>query len=73
MASDGTMNLSSGQKAKALESRFGLKGFDYVGNSTDDLAVWPSSNKAIIVNASPSLIKKAKKIIIDKNQSLKKK
>lgn len=62
MASDGTMNLSSGQKAKALESRFGLKGFDYVGNSTDDLAVWPSSNKAIIVNASPSLIKKAKKI-----------
>lgn len=62
MASDGTINLSSSQKAKALESRFGLKGFDYVGNSTDDLAVWTSSNKAIIVNASPSLIKKAKKI-----------
>jgi 4-hydroxybenzoate polyprenyltransferase/phosphoserine phosphatase len=62
MASDGTTNLSSGQKAKALGSRFGLKGFDYVGNSTDDLAVWPSSNKAIIVNASPSLIKKAKTI-----------
>jgi len=62
MASDGVINLSSDQKAKALEARFGLKGFDYVGNSNDDLAVWQRANKAIIVNASSSVIKKAEKI-----------
>jgi len=62
MASDGVTNLSSTSKAEALEARVGLKGFDYVGNSNDDLAVWQRANKAIIVNASSSVIKKAEKI-----------
>jgi len=58
MASDGITNLSSSQKARALESRFGLKGFDYVGNSKDDIAVWQCARKAIVVNASSPVLKK---------------
>lgn len=42
-ASDGSINLTSEAKATALVERFGVGGFDYVGNSTDDIAVW---NKA---------------------------
>lgn len=59
MASDGARNLAGIHKAEALEQRFGLTGFDYVGNSRADLAVWEKARRAIIVNASANLIKKA--------------
>jgi len=49
MASDGSTNLSAGNKAAALVARFGDKGFDYVGNSSADLAVWAQANRAIVV------------------------
>ncbi|MBN9229675.1 MAG: UbiA family prenyltransferase [Legionella sp.] len=53
------INLSGKNKAMALERRFGQDGFDYIGNSTQDLHVWKSAHKAIVVNASSELIKKA--------------
>ena len=62
MASDDVINLSGTSKAKALKARFGNKGFDYVGNSTDDLAVWKFAKKAIVVNASSSVKKKVEKV-----------
>jgi len=52
--SDGT-NLSGSRKRDLLVSRFGEKGFDYAGNSRDDLVVWPHAKNAIVVNASPSV------------------
>ncbi len=55
MASDGTHNLSARHKAAALEARFGRQGFDYAGNSRDDLPVWQSARNAIVVNASPAV------------------
>ena len=55
MASDGQHNLSARNKAAALEARFGQRGFDYAGNSHDDLHVWQSARHAIVVNAPPSV------------------
>jgi 4-hydroxybenzoate polyprenyltransferase len=59
IASDGTTNLSGKFKADALEQRFGQTGFDYAGNSGADLEVWQHSRRAVIVNASADLVKKA--------------
>lgn len=52
LASDGQHNLSARNKAAALESRYGRQGFDYAGNSEDDLPVWQAARRAIVVNAS---------------------
>jgi 4-hydroxybenzoate polyprenyltransferase len=59
MASDGTLNLAGTHKAEALEQRFGHAGFDYVGNSHADLAVWQCARQAIVVNASAKTSQKA--------------
>jgi 4-hydroxybenzoate polyprenyltransferase/phosphoserine phosphatase len=60
IASDGVTNISARRKAAALESRYGLKGFDYVGNSRDDLHVWRSARRGIVVNASERLHRAAR-------------
>ena len=49
LASDGTVNLKSERKAAALVERFGVRGFDYAGNSRDDFAVWTEAENAIVV------------------------
>ncbi len=59
MASDGIVNLAAHHKARALSLRFGHTGFDYVGNSRDDLTVWRCARRAIVVNASATVLKKA--------------
>lgn len=59
MASDGVDNLSGENKARALEERFGRAGFDYAGNERNDLPVWKSARKAIVVNGSAALIQRA--------------
>jgi 4-hydroxybenzoate polyprenyltransferase len=56
LASDGTTNLDGQRKADALVRRFGAGGFDYAGNSTVDLAVWPHARQAVVVNASPKVL-----------------
>lgn len=62
MASDGQVNLAGRHKAAALEARFGKGGFDYVGNSSADLAVWERARRAIVVNASGSIVNKARQL-----------
>ena len=59
MASDGILNLAGNHKAEALVQRFGHAGFDYAGNSNADLAVWQRARRAVVVNASMGLVKKA--------------
>lgn len=61
LASDGHINLRAHQKAAALTQRFGTKGYDYAGNSHDDLVVWEQADGAIVVNASKAVLRKAKK------------
>lgn len=59
MASNGQVNLAGRHKAAALQERFGKGGFDYVGNSSADLAVWALARRAIVANASNSIVNKA--------------
>ncbi len=59
LASDGRTNLRDAAKLNALTRKFGERGFDYAGNSTPDLEVWRGSREAVIVNASPGLVRRA--------------
>lgn len=62
LASDGTLNLSARAKGQQLVARFGLKEFDYIGNGRRDLAVWSSARKAILVNSSRLLNRRAAQV-----------
>ena len=50
IASNGQDNVSARRKAEILAQRYGEKGFDYAGNSSDDLHVWARAREAILVN-----------------------
>ena len=50
LATHGTTNLSASTKRNVLVEEFGEKGFDYIGNSKDDLTVWASAHRAHLVN-----------------------
>jgi 4-hydroxybenzoate polyprenyltransferase len=59
LASDGKTNLRNAAKRRALTERFGERGYDYAGNSADDLGVWPGAREAVVVNAPESLARRA--------------
>jgi 4-hydroxybenzoate polyprenyltransferase len=52
IASDGTRNIKGANKARLLEDRFGKGGFDYIGDSRSDFAVWCSARRALVVTNS---------------------
>jgi 4-hydroxybenzoate polyprenyltransferase len=60
-ASDGTTNLSGDRKRDRLVKEFGLKGFDYAGNSTRDRSVGKVAHKTILVHPTASVRRVAKK------------
>ncbi|MBA3844675.1 MAG: UbiA family prenyltransferase [Actinobacteria bacterium] len=62
IASDGVTNVSSHRKAALLVERFGAKGFDYVGNSHDDVPVWAQARRAILVAVVPSVRRTAMRV-----------
>jgi len=62
LASDGITNLSGSKKLLALERYVDGRGFDYIGNSHDDLPLWKVAKQAILVGPSPSLLRKARRI-----------
>ncbi|MEE4671624.1 UbiA family prenyltransferase [Pseudomonas alliivorans] len=49
-ASDGEVNLSAHRKRDLLIDHYGQSGFDYIGNSIDDLCIWATARKAIVAN-----------------------
>ena len=59
LASDGKINLRSENKLRALTQKFGERGFDYAGNSAADFAVWRGAREAVVVNASPAVLREA--------------
>jgi 4-hydroxybenzoate polyprenyltransferase len=61
-ASDSNVNLSSHKKRDRLVAEYGEKGFDYAGNSQDDIAVWQSAERAYVVNPSNGVERAARKI-----------
>ena len=60
IATSGDVNLSAERKAGALVARFGAAGFDYAGNSADDLPVWRVARQAIVVDAPSSVLSVAR-------------
>ena len=50
LASDGQVNLSAERKSQLLVKLYGKGGFDYLGNSGDDLVVWETARNAVVVN-----------------------
>lgn len=60
IASSSDHNLSAGNKRDELDKQFGKNGYDYVGNSRDDLKVWAHCRRAGLVNASAAITAKAK-------------
>lgn len=43
------INLTGPRKAAALVARWGVKKFDYIGNSHDDIAVWKEGRYALVI------------------------
>ena len=62
LASDGAVNLTRRAKQSRLVAEFGEKGFDYAGDGRDDLKVWSSARRAILVNAAESVVRQAARI-----------
>ena len=69
------VNFIGKNKCDALIKKFGDRGFDYAGNSSQDLKVWKHCRKIIIVNASESTVRKCRKdygdreiTVLDKDQ-----
>lgn len=56
LASNSANNLSGCNKATLLVSRFGHRGFDYVGNAHADLPVWAAARHAYLVNPETGVI-----------------
>jgi 4-hydroxybenzoate polyprenyltransferase len=52
-ASDGDTNLTSNNKGDLLERKFGAEGFDYIGNSVKDRAVWQKASRAYLASHRP--------------------
>jgi 4-hydroxybenzoate polyprenyltransferase/phosphoserine phosphatase len=53
LATEDGVNLTSGNKAAALERHYGAAGFDYVGNCRVDLPVWQAGRHAFSVSRRP--------------------
>jgi phosphoserine phosphatase len=62
LSTEGTVNLSADNKRDALVGEYGDKGFDYVGNSRDDLSSWRAAERAYVVNASKHIARKAVRV-----------
>jgi len=60
IASTGDLNLTGKKKLAVLNERYGMRGFDYVGNSSEDLIIFKQARKSILVNMSSYLLSKAK-------------
>lgn len=61
IASDGLRNVSAHRKADTLAERFGECGFDYAGNSSDDLPVWAKARRAIVVGPNKRVAAEARR------------
>jgi 4-hydroxybenzoate polyprenyltransferase len=58
-SSDGDVNLTAKHKRDLLVERYGQGGYDYMGNSHDDICVWESARYAYVVNPDSGVERKA--------------
>ncbi len=59
MATDASRNLTAHRKRDVLVEHYGLGGFDYMGNSMDDICVWEAARKAYVVNPESGVERRA--------------
>lgn len=62
LASENGVNLSRSVKGDALVARFGKGGFDYIGNSKDDLPIWSLARKAYVAGGNKRIAARARAI-----------
>lgn len=62
IASSGEQNLKAEIKRDELIRRFGKNQFDYIGDSSADLVVWPAARQAMVVSQSKAFITKAQQV-----------
>lgn len=62
MATNDVINITSKNKRDALLDRFGVTGFDYIGNSRADMPVWKASTVSYVVSSSSRFVKQVQKI-----------
>lgn len=62
LGTEGGINLSSSVKRDALISRYGDRGYEYVGNSKADLAVWQNAGVIHLANPEPGVLAAAKRM-----------
>lgn len=62
-SSDADINLSGFRKRQCLIRDFGERKFDYAGNAPVDLEIWTHARRAILVDAAPSLVRKAERTV----------
>jgi len=55
MASDASTNLTQNEKQRALTQRFGVHGYDYIGNDRKDLPAFRHARRSLLVSPSRSL------------------
>lgn len=60
LATDSTRNLSAHRKRDVLVELYGQGGFDYMGNSMDDICVWEAARKAYVVNPESGVERRAR-------------
>ena len=56
------INLSSSNKQMAVVRHFGEQGYEYIGNSTADLAVWRSASVIHVANPERGVLAAAEKV-----------
>lgn len=59
LATDAQTNLTDRAKRDCLVEAFGEQGFDYVGNSRDDLCVWSAARRAYVANPERGVLARA--------------
>ena len=62
IASDKYKNLKSSKKRDVLQEKYGVRGYDYAGNDTADVAVWAGAAQAIVVSANERVLAKASQV-----------
>lgn len=55
-------NLRRSAKLEAIRHLIGDQPFDYVGDSSDDLAVWAGARQAYLVDPAPKVLEQARRI-----------
>lgn len=60
IASDAERQMTGRHKAELLQAHYAATGFDYVGNSHADVAVWQAARESILVHCPPRVTRMAK-------------